>query len=289
MNDNPEDAEAHNVTGTTTPSGLVEPRDTCAPQPVATIALTVAYDGALFAGFANQPGQDTVQGRLESALGTFLGRPVQTVGAGRTDSGVHALGQVVSFSASSQDLERRDLLRSVNALARPGLVVREVRHAPRGFSARFDAVSREYRYRIVCGTVPPMFLGPVSWWIKKELDLDAMREAAALLVGERDFCSFCVTASALDKRTVRRVDTIDISRETQLGEECVVIRVVGNAFLHSMVRTIIGTLSLVGTGKKNVEWVGEALAACDRAAAGPTAPAEGLTFWSVEYPEAVWR
>jgi tRNA pseudouridine38-40 synthase len=277
------------VTGTTTSSDSAQPRDASKPQPVATIALTVAYDGARFAGFASQPGLETVQGRLESVLTTVLRRPVRTVGAGRTDSGVHALGQVVSFDALAEELERRDLLRSVNALARPGLVVREVRHAPRGFSARFDAVSREYRYRLVSGTVPPMFLSPVSWWIKKELDLDAMRSAAELLVGERDFRSFGVTASAIGKRTVRRVDTIEISEEMQLGEKCVVIRVVGNAFLHSMVRTIVGTLSLVGTGKKSVEWVGEALASCDRAAAGPTAPAEGLTFWSVEYPQAFWK
>ena len=289
MSDTHSDAEERHVTGTVIPSGFAETREMTAPEPVAAIALTVAYDGALFAGFANQPGLETVQGRLESVLSIVLRRPVVTVGAGRTDSGVHALGQVVSFSAQAADLEKLDLLRSVNALARPGLVVTEVRHAHRGFSARFDAVSREYRYRIVSGTVPPMFLSPVSWWIKKELDLDAMRRAAALLVGEYDFRSFCVTASAEGMRTVRRVKAIEISEETQLGERCIVIRVVGNAFLHSMVRTIIGTLSLVGTGKKSVEWVGDALAACDRASAGPTAPAEGLTFWSVEYPATVWK
>jgi tRNA pseudouridine38-40 synthase len=289
MSDTHSDAEEHHLTGKVIPDGSDETQEKTSPEPVAAIALTVAYDGARFAGFASQPGLETVQGRLESVLSVVLRRPVVTVGAGRTDSGVHALGQVVSFSAQEADLEKHDLLRSVNALARPGLVVKEVRHAHRGFSARFDAVSREYRYRIVSGTVPPMFLSPVSWWIKKELDLDAMRRAAAVLVGEHDFRSFCVTASAIGKRTVRRVDTIDISEEMQLGEKCIVIRVVGNAFLHSMVRTVIGTLSLVGTGKKSVEWAGDALTACDRACAGPTAPAEGLTFWSVEYPEAVWR
>jgi tRNA pseudouridine38-40 synthase len=252
------------------------------------IALTVAYDGERFAGFARQPGLSTVQGELERALSTVLRREVETVGAGRTDSGVHALGQVVSFDADGSEPEAGVLLRSLNALAGPSVVVREVRAARAGFSARFDAVRREYRYRIVSGAVPPIFLRDVAWWLKRELDVDAMRDAAAQLLGEHDFRSFCVTESAEGKRTVRRIDEIAIEREVVLGEECVVVRVTGNAFLHSMVRAIVGTLVEVGTGRREPGWVGDALQACDRSAAGPTAPAHGLTFWRVEYPEDVW-
>jgi len=252
------------------------------------IALTVAYAGGGFAGFARQEGPQTVQGRLEGALHVLLGRDVETVGAGRTDAGVHALGQVVSFEAADGEFDPASLGRSLTALAGPGIVVREVRRARRGFSARFDATAREYRYRIVQGGVAPLFLADLSWWVKKDLDLEAMREGARVLVGEHDFRSFCVAESAEGKRTVRRVGQIEIFEETQLGETCVVVRVAGNAFLHSMVRVIVGTLAEVGLGRRAPSWVGEALEARTRTAAGQTAPAQGLTLWSVTYPDEVW-
>ncbi len=115
-----------------------------------------------------------------------------------------------------------------------------------------------------------------------------MREAAALLVGEHDFRSFCVTESAVGQRTVRRVDTVELLDEEHLGESCLMLRVVGNAFLHSMVRVIVGTLVEVGAGRRTPAWVGDVLAARTRSAAGPTAPAHGLTLWRVEYPDDVW-
>jgi len=253
-----------------------------------TVALTVAYDGAPFAGFARQPGQLTVQGSVEQALAVVLRREIETVGAGRTDAGVHALGQVVSFSAEDGDTAGATLLRSLNALVDPGIVVREVRRARGGFSARFDATAREYRYRIATGAVPPLFLARLAWWVKRPLDVNAMRAAAEALIGEHDFRSFCVAESAEDKRTVRRIDAIEFSTEQQLGEECLVVRVVGNAFLHSMVRTIVGTLVEVGVGRRDPDWVARALAARERGAAGPTAPANGLMLWAVAYPDEVW-
>ena len=252
------------------------------------IALTVAYDGSGFAGFARQQGIETVQGRLEQALRTLLRRDVETVGAGRTDSGVHALGQVVSFQAIDDEPDPSTLARSVTALAGPRIAVRDTRVARPGFSARFDATSREYRYRLVLGDAPPIFLSDVSWWIKRDLDLDGMRQGACLLLGEHDFRSFCVAQSAIGKRTVRRIDSIELSEEVELGEACVVVRVVGNAFLHSMVRVIVGTLVDIGLGRQEPKWLGDALLAHDRAAAGQTAPAHGLTLWSVGYPEDVW-
>lgn len=252
------------------------------------VALTVAYDGAPFAGFARQPGLDTVQGRIEAALATALRREVMTTGAGRTDTGVHALGQVVSFDADGDEPEPSRLRRSLDALTGQGLVVRDVRLARQGFSARFDAVSREYRYRIVAGSVPPLFLGRFAWHVAGDLDPAAMAEAAGHLVGEHDFRSFCVTESGRDKRTVRRLDAVEIFDDEHLGEACLTVRVVGNAFLHSMVRVIVGTLVEVGAGRRSPEWVAEAIEARDRTAAGPTAPAPGLTLWRVEYPSDVW-
>lgn len=264
------------------------PHDPQTPSAPYAIALTIAYDGAPFAGFANQPGQDTVQGRLESALKTVLRREVATTGAGRTDAGVHARGQVVSFDALGDEPDARQLRRSLDALAGDGIVVREVRRARAGFSARFDATAREYRYRLVPGSVPPLFLAATAWHTTAALDLEAMRAGAAYLLGEHDFRSFCVTESAQGQRTVRRLDVVDVSQDEHLGEECVTVRVVGNAFLHSMVRVIVGTLAEVGAGRRDPAWVGEALAALDRTAAGPTAPAHGLTLWRVEYPDDVW-
>lgn len=253
-----------------------------------TIAITLSYDGSGFAGFARQPGLPTVQGRVEEALATILRSEVDTVGAGRTDAGVHALGQVMSFASDSTEPEALALLRSLNALVGEGIVVTGVREAAADFSARHSAVGREYRYRLVPGPVPPLFLARHAWWVKGPLDLGSMREAARALVGEHDFKSFCVTASAEGQKTVRRLDLIDIGTETVLGEHSVVVRVSGNAFLHSMVRVIVGSLVEVGRGRRPAAWVAEALAACDRASAGPTAPPHGLVLWHVSYPDECW-
>jgi tRNA pseudouridine38-40 synthase len=251
-------------------------------------ALTVAYDGSAFAGFARQDGPETVQGRLEDALRTVLRREVVLACAGRTDAGVHALGQVVSFESAPGDPDDASLLRSVNALAGTRIVVTGVRRASPGFDARHSATAREYRYRIVTGPVPPLFLAGRAWWVKDRLDLDAMREGAERLLGEHDFRSFCVTASAEGRRTVRDIDVLEIAQTVEMGEQCVVVRVVGRSFLHSMVRIIVGTLVEVGRGRRPAPWVADALEARDRAAAGQTAPPEGLTLWRVEYPDDAW-
>lgn len=250
--------------------------------------LTIGYDGSAFHGFARQDGPETVQGTLERALQTALRRPVETVGAGRTDTGVHARAQVVSFASAPSDPRPEELMRSLNALAGPNIVVRQVRQAVEGFSARHDALSREYRYLLVPGPVPPLALKGRSWWVKGPLDLEAMREAAQVLLGEHDFRSFCVTESAIGKRTVRDIATVRIAPVVEMGEACIEIRIVGRSFLHSMVRIVVGSLVEVGRGRRSPEWLGGALAACDRSAAGPTAPPEGLTLWDVAYPPEVW-
>lgn len=252
-----------------------------------TIALTVAYDGAPFCGFARQPGQLTVQGSIEQALSILFRREVPTVCAGRTDAGVHARGQVVSFDVSDEEMASRtahSLKRSLNALVDDRISVAAVQEAPAGFSARFDAVEREYRYFICTAEARPVLLAGRVWHLPKPLDVDAMRQGAAHLIGEHDFKSFCMAVSAEGKPTFRNVSSIDVERIELFGQQDVVcIRVVGNAFLHSMVRTIVGTLAMVGRGQRSPEWVAEVLAACDRRAAGENAPAEGLVFWQVRY------
>ena len=254
-----------------------------------TRSMKVAYHGAPFAGFARQPGLLTVQGSLEEALTTVFRQPVETVCAGRTDAGVHGRGQVVSFSVDEgmmRDRTERSLQRSLNALTHDAVSVSDLRLRPEGFSARFSAVEREYRYFIALGEVPPLFMADFSWHIARPLDIDAMDRAAGFLLGEHDFRSFCLTASAEGKPTCRNVREIGIEVQEVLGEPMLVIIVKGNAFLHSMVRTIVGTLVLVGKGLRPPEWVGEVLEARDRRAAGENAPARGLVFWAVDYGES---
>ena len=251
-----------------------------------TLSCTVAYDGAPFAGFAKQPGQRTVQGELEEALALLFRRPVDVVCAGRTDAGVHARGQVVSFEVDSDELRGRslhNLRRSLNALTGEGIVVRSVDERPRGFSARFDARWREYRYFLATGDTPPVFTERTAWYVGPNLDIAAMERGAAYLIGEHDFKSFCMAASAVGKPTCRHVSEISIAAEDILDEPHRVITVRGNAFLHSMVRTIVGTLVMVGRGQRDPGWVAEVLAARSRQAAGENAPAKGLVFWSVAY------
>ena len=247
--------------------------------------MLVSYNGADFCGFAKQPGQRTVQGSLEEALSLLFRGDVPTVCAGRTDAGVHALGQVVSFEVDKTQLRDRSLeslCRSLNALTDDDIVVRELCQRPQGFSARFDAIEREYRYFICTRSAPPIFMDAFSWHLGA-LNALAMEEASRYLIGELDFKSFCMAVSAEGKPTCRHVSEISFDQEIVMGEELLCIKVVGNAFLHSMVRTIVGTLVAVGKGKREPVWVKEVLAACDRRAAGENAPAKGLVFWEVRY------
>ncbi|MCH3967609.1 MAG: tRNA pseudouridine(38-40) synthase TruA [Atopobiaceae bacterium] len=250
------------------------------------LVLLLGYRGAGFAGYAEQPGQRTVAGQLRQALETYLRRPVDITCAGRTDAGVHALAQYVSLPVTEAELgiQGRSLLRGLTALTPDDLSVMRAYRAEVGFSARFDALSRTYRYRISAGPSRPVLAWDHAWWLKGRLDVDAMARASKVLVGEHDFASFCKTSSALGRPTCRYVSDLSVGEVDECGERLIAIDVCGNAFLHSMVRTIAGTLVEVGSGRRSVEWVSEALAACDRRAAGPCAPARGLTFVAVDYP-----
>lgn len=254
-----------------------------------TLVLKLGYRGADFAGFAAQPGQRTVAGELTRALETLLHREIVLTCAGRTDAGVHAIAQYISVPVSADELEMsgKKLLRGLGALVPDDIAPSELYLAPKGFSARFDAQMRSYRYRIVAGPARPVMAWDHAWWLRSSLDVTAMNEAAQVLVGEHDFKSFCKAVSAEGKSTTRYLESVDVSLQEECGEQVICIDVVGNAFLHSMVRTIAGTLVEVGRGHRDAAWVAEALAACDRKATGPCAPAKGLTFMSVSYPEGL--
>lgn len=256
-----------------------------------TLVFRLGYDGAGFSGFAEQPGLRTVAGEVRRALETFLRRPIDLTCAGRTDAGVHAISQYVSVPAYAVELaiERRRWMRAMAALLPDDIALGEVYHAKPGFSARFDARARTYTYRIATGDARPLLTRNVTWWHRLPLDMDAMEAGAQHLLGEHDFKSFCKMASAVGKPTCRNVLSVAFERGVALGEEHIAFTITGNAFLHSMVRTIVGTLVEVGAGRRDAAWVAEALAACDRRAAGPTAPARGLCFMDVTYDEGVLR
>ncbi len=241
------------------------------------VRLTLAYDGTGFRGWAKQRDQRTVQGVLEAALQRFLGEAPRLSVAGRTDAGVHARGQVVSFDATAEvDVTR--LRRALNAMLAPEVVVTDARHAPEGFDARYSATAREYRYRIDVGPVPDPFTARYVWHRPGQLSLPRMRAAARLLGGEHDFASFCRVPQD-GSSTVRRLERLTVSR---VGEHVEIVAR-ANGFLHQMVRSIVGTLVAVGEGRIDPGQIPAILAARDRSAAGPLAPASGLTLERVVY------
>lgn len=256
------------------------------PEAAGTLVIKLGYRGEGFCGFAEQPAQRTVAGELRRALETTLRRPCELTCAGRTDAGVHAIAQYVSVPVTESELmlPGARLMRSLVALTPDDLSIGALFRAQPSFSARFDALSRSYRYRICAGDVRPVLAWDHAWWYKGQLNVKAMNEASKLLLGEHDFKSFCKATSAVDKPTCRYVGALDVRALEEAGENLVAIDITGNAFLHNMVRTIAGSLVEVGRGHRRPEWMAEVLAACDRRSAGPCAPAKGLTFVRVEYP-----
>jgi tRNA pseudouridine38-40 synthase len=254
-----------------------------------TVAITLSYEGTGFSGFARQHNARTIQGELEKALAVLTTSPIETVCAGRTDAGVHASAQVVSCAVPDSLLSNPDsFMRSLNALTPQDMGVRTIERRHDTFSARFDAISRTYRYRIAQMDTPPLFMAPYAWHVSDRLDIESMQEAARYLVGEHDFSSFCVAQSARELgeqglSTCREIRSIELEYAQVMGEQMLDIVICGNAFLHSMVRVIIGTLVEVGRGRHNPQWVREVLEARNRTEAGQTAPACGLVLEHVEY------
>ncbi len=244
------------------------------------IALGLEYDGSRFHGFERQPARRTVQGEVEKGLARIAAAPVRVVCAGRTDAGVHALGQVVHFDTVAHR-PARAWVRGANTYLPPDVAVLWARVVGDDFHARFQARRRRYRYVIVNrGTRPALLAGRAAWELRP-LDVRLMRLGARHLVGEHDFSSFRA-AGCQARSPVRRVHRIDVSRS---GER-IAIDVEANAFLQRMVRNIAGTLVAVGSGERDPAWVASVLAARDRRAAGVAAPPGGLYLMGVDYPES---
>ncbi len=247
------------------------------------VRATVAYDGTGFAGFAAQKdGPATVGGTLTDAIERVLGHPIELSCAGRTDAGVHGWGQVVSFNADADRLDPAALERGINKLLRPAISVRDLCAADDEFDARFSAKSRRYRYTILNQPTPSPFLAATSWWIDRPLDLAAMRLACDPLIGEHDFSAFC-RRPAPDATLVRRV--IDARWEQVDSDDGCLLRfwIEANAFCHQMVRSVVGTLTDVGLGRKRAGDVSGIVRSLDRANAGNVAPPHGLCLWQVTY------
>ena len=248
-------------------------------------ALTLEYDGAPFVGWQRQEEGLSVQQVLEEAAARLNdGMPVSAIAAGRTDAGVHAEGQVAQI-ALARDLPPERLREALNFHTRPHPVaVLRAALAPTGWNARFSAVRRGYRYRILNRRArPALDLGRI-WHVPQPLDATAMHAAAQMLLGRHDFSAF--RAAACQARTpLRTLDRLDVSR---IGEEVLVVAE-ARSFLHHQVRNLVGTLTLVGLGKRPVTWPRTVLEGRDRRRAGQTAPAEGLTFAFARYdPDLDW-
>lgn len=241
-----------------------------------TYRITIAYDGAGFSGYARNPGVRTVQAELESMLARVLRRRIDTAVAGRTDAGVHARANVVSFTVE-EPIDPDRLQRSVTKMLGPEIVAREVAPAPDGFDARRSALWRRYRYLVDDGEVPDPALRLRAWHVAPPLDLDEMNRASRSFIGEHDFASLCRAAEG--KTTVRTVFEAGWSR----GADGLVFDVTAAAFCHQMVRSMVALCVEVGRGRLPAAQVPGILEAVDRNSARGAAPPGGLTLWEVGY------
>ncbi|MFM8636096.1 MAG: tRNA pseudouridine(38-40) synthase TruA [Planctomycetia bacterium] len=263
--------------------------DGLAPSAPRTICLKLAYDGTRYSGWQAQPGRLTVQGVLADAIRRISGESILPRGCSRTDSGVHALSQIVGFTSASR--HTADVwVRALNATLPPDVTVITGCEVSADFDPVRAAVRKRYRYRIHDAAWRPVLQRHLVWRWKSRLDVAAMAAAAPAIVGEHDFTSFETTPSTRLSK-VRTVFRLDVGRRP--GDEApdaeVWIEIEGNGFLYNMVRIIAGSLVMVGCGKRPPEWLHDVVAARSRPAAGPTAPPQGLVLVAVDLePEPSW-
>ncbi len=284
-----------------------------APQSASTLQtwkLTLAYDGTDFCGWQVQPGERTIQGEVQAALGRICGESPLPQGSGRTDAGVHALGQVASFALAAP-IPAENLQRALNRTLPPSIRILETRTVRSTFHARHSAVAKTYEYRVYRGAICPPFLAPYVYACSWPMNVEALQRSAQLFAGTHDFLSVAATDPELANRgldeneepdmrpiprpgflakppmaaTVRTIYSSFWEAHPSPDGELLVYRVRGSGFLHHMVRNLVGTMLDVGRGRLCVDEIPGILAARNRAAAGPTAPARGLFLCSVEYDE----
>jgi tRNA pseudouridine38-40 synthase len=244
---------------------------------VRNVKVVVEYDGTDYYGFQHQPGVPTIQGELERALSKIVKRKVIVYGSGRTDAGVHAAGQVINFRIED-GIPTERICMAMNSLLPEDIAVLSAVEVNGDFHARYSAVSRLYRYDILCRDGRSALMGRFCWHINRSLNIDAIRAGANCLIGVHDFSSFWCAKGA-DECAVRNMISVRVSG----AEEHIIVEMRANAFLRSMVRVIVGTLVDVGLGRLAGPDVCDILNAKDRRAAGRTAPPQGLCLMEVEY------
>lgn len=242
--------------------------------------MTVQYDGSRYKGWQSQKGTDaTIQGKLNQVLSQFACQPVEVQGSGRTDAGVHALGQVASFEMED-GFTPKEIMDYVNHYLPEDIGITELSEAPPKFHARLNARTKTYVYRIWNSDMPNVFQRKWMYSIPEKLDISAIKEGAELLLGTHDFAAFC-SLKQKRKSTVRTIYSLEVE---QRGEEVCIV-VTGNGFLHHMVRILVGTLVEIGQGKRDPKDIPAILKSRNRERAGITMPAKGLTLWQVTYPK----
>lgn len=237
----------------------------------------IAYDGTRYYGWQRQPDQNTIQGKIEGVLSIMCGKDIEVIGAGRTDGGVHAKGMVANANLET-DLSPEEIRDYLNRYLPDDISVLEVKEAGPRFHARYNAIGKTYQYTCYDGVVKSVFDRKYCARLEEKPDVERMKEAAQVLLGEHDFRNFCVNPR-MKKSTVRKVDMIEIVRDG----DYVRFTVHGTGFLQNMVRIMVGTLLEVGCGRMTVEQVQAVLDNPERQKAGPTAPAQGLCMMSVDY------
>ncbi len=262
------------------------------PKPIAPgppdgflrVRMLLAYDGSTFRGFAENVGVRTVGGVLREALETILGHRVAIVVAGRTDAGVHAWGQVISFDARAERLHPEAMRNGLNSMLAPSIAIRRVEIAEPSFHARFSATTRTYRYRILNSHTPDPFLAGQVWLVRDDLDVATLSAASELFVGTHDFTAFCRRAKDRpDATMVRRVDCVGWELEDHPEGRLLTFGISASAFCHQMVRSVVGAVVEAGLGKCTVEDLTEALLHTERALDGKLGSPSGLTLWEVGY------
>lgn len=239
--------------------------------------MVVAYDGTNYCGWQIQPNGITIEQKLNETLTALLGEEIKVTGASRTDAGVHSLGNVCIFDTSTR-MPAEKISFALNQRLPEDIVVQDSREVPMDFHPRFSKSRKTYEYRILNRTFRMPTRRLDTYFFHYPLDVEKMQKAAAYLEGEHDFKSFC-SVHAQSETSVRTIYSCKVSKE----DDIITIRVTGNGFLYNMVRIIAGTLVKVGSGDVAPEQIPEILSACDRSAAGPTAPAHGLTMIGLEY------
>ena len=255
-----------------------------------TFKITLAYDGTDFVGWQRQASGSSIQGLIEDALFDLDGREIPVIGAGRTDAGVHALGQVASFSLH-RDIDASTLVSALNARLPNTVRVLTAEPVATTFHARYNALAKTYRYRIWNGDVMSPFERAYAWHLTGPLDRAAMVEAASLVEGRHDFAAF-QAAGGSTKTSERemfssRILGDDVAQDSSPARAALPIHIVyearGDGFLRHMVRNIVGSLVEIGRGRRPASWLTDVLVRCDRTQAGPTAPPHGLVLVAVEY------